>query len=145
MTTPRVDFYLLSRHTADGKLRAACRLCQKIYTLGHTALIQARDLAQAETLDDLMWTFDQSSFVPHALNDKATRPNTPIVIGYLQPRSNQENVLVSLLDEVPDYFDQYSRIAEFVDSTDEDKSKARDRFRVYRERGCALEIHDIQA
>ena len=144
MTTPRVDFYLLSRHTEDGKLRAACRLCHKIYTLGHTALIQAADLAQAETLDDLMWTFDQSSFIPHALNDKAIQPDTPIVIGYLQPTSNQENVLVSLLDEVPDYFDQYSRIAEFVDDTDEDKSKARDRFRVYRERGCTLETHDIQ-
>ena len=141
---PRVDFYLLVRHTADGKLRAACRLCQKIYTLGHTALIQARDLAQAETLDDLMWTFDQSSFIPHALNDKGTRADSPIVIGYLQPTSTQENVLVSLLDTVPDYFDQYSRIAEFVDDTAEDKTKARDRFRVYRERGCRLETHDIQ-
>lgn len=141
---PRIDFYLLSRHTADGKLRAACRLCQKIYTLGHTALIQAQDLAQAETLDELMWTFDQSSFVPHALNDEDTRPDAPIVIGYLQPTSNQENVLVSLLDTVPEYFDRYSRIAEFVDNTPEDKSKARDRFRVYREQGCTLETHNIQ-
>ncbi|MDJ0956765.1 MAG: DNA polymerase III subunit chi [Arenicellales bacterium] len=141
---PRVDFYLLNRHTPDGKLRAACRLCQKIYTLGHTALIQARDLAQAETLDDLMWTFDQSSFVPHALTDETTRPDAPIVIGYLEPTYNQENVLISLLDTVPDYFIQYSRIAEFVDDTVEDKSKARDRFRLYREHGCTLETHDIR-
>ena len=144
MPIPRVDFYLLTRHVADGKLRAACRLCQKIYTLGHTALIQARDLAQAETLDDLMWTFDQSSFIPHGLYDKDAQADLPIVIGYLPPESNHHNVLVSLLDMVPDYFDQYPRIAEFVDDTPEDKSHARDRFRLYRDQGCALETHDIQ-
>lgn len=141
---PRVDFYLLSRHITDGKLRAACRLCQKIYTLGHTALIQARDLEQAEAMDDLMWTFDQSSFIPHGLDVQDAQSDLPIVIGYLPPTSKHHNVLISLLDVVPDYFDQYPRIAEFVDDTAQDKSQARHRFRLYRDQGCALKTHDVQ-
>lgn len=140
---PRVDFYLLNRHTPDGKLHAACRLSQKIYTLGHTALIQIPDLEQASALDNLMWTFDQSSFVPHSIDVQEADHRVPILIGYQIPQTNNRNVLISLLDDVPDYYGQYSRIVEFVDNTVEDKSRARDRFRFYRDKGCNLETHDL--
>lgn len=141
---PRVDFYLLDRHAPDGKMRAACRLSQKIYALGHTALIQAPDLEQAKTLDDLMWTFDQSSFVPHSLNEPEGNHKAPILIGYQTPQINDRNVLISLLGAVPDYYEHYPRVVEFVDSTVEDKSRARDRFRFYRDQECAMETHNLQ-
>ena len=142
--TLRVDFYLLNRYSPDGRLRGACRLCQKIYTLGHTALVQVSDLEQAQALDDLMWTFDQSSFVPHGVDKENCDQNIPILIGYQTPQTNDRNVLISLLNAVPDYYNQYERIAEFVDNTADDKSSARDRFRFYRERGCDLQTHDLQ-
>lgn len=142
--TPRVDFYLLNRLIADGRLRGACRLSQKIYTLGHTALIQTTDLEQAKALDDMMWTFDQSSFVPHSIDDPETHDDVPILIGYQTPENNNRNVLISLLGEIPVYYDCYPRIVEFVDNSVEDKSRARDRFRYYRDQGCALETHDLQ-
>lgn len=134
---------MLDRHAPEGRLRGACRLSQKIYTLGHTALVQTEDLEQAKALDDLMWTFDQSSFIPHSL-DKVAENDVPILIGYETPQSNNRNVLISLLGEVPDYYDNYPRIVEFVDNTVDDKSKARDRFRFYRDQGCTLETHDLQ-
>lgn len=142
--SPRVDFYLLNRHTADSRLRGACRLSQKIYTLGHTVLIQANDLEQARALDDLMWTFDQSSFVPHSLDEQEVQHDMPILIGYQTPQVNNRSVLVSLLDDAPDYYHLYPRIVEFVDNTVDGKSKARERFRFYREQGCTLQTHDLQ-
>lgn len=140
---PRVDFYLLNRHLTDGQLLGACRLAQKIYTLGHTALVQTMDVEQARALDDLMWTFDQSSFVPHGLDEQEAQLDVPILIGYQTPQINNRNVLVSLLGDVPECYEHYPRIVEFVDHTTDDKSKARERFRFYREQGCTLQTHNL--
>jgi DNA polymerase-3 subunit chi len=142
--TPKIDFYLLDRHVADGRLRAACRLCKKIHALGHRIYVRTPDLEQAKALDDLMWTFDQSSFVPHGLYDpERSMVEVPVAIGQQPPSGGNYNVLVTLLDTVPDDYDEFPRVAELVDNTPEDKARARDRYRWYRTQGCDLQKHDI--
>lgn len=141
---PRVDFYLVQRQVPNGRLLAVCRLSHKVYRLGHTALIQMQDAAQAKALDDLMWTFDQGSFVPHDLAGNSAEPSSaPLSIGYETPVKHRHNVLISVLDEVPEYFSLYQRVAEIVDVPQQDRVRARERYRVYREYGCNLETHDI--
>jgi len=141
---PKVDFYLLDRHVTDGRLRAACRLCRKIHTLGHRIYVQTPDLEQARKLDELMWTFDQSSFVPHGLYDPGqVEMDTPIALGPHPPSGGDYEVLVTMLDTVPDQYDEFARVAELVDNTPEDKALARDRYRWYRDRGCELSKHDL--
>lgn len=141
---PQVDFYLLDRHIPDGRLRAACRLCKKIHALGHRIYVQTSDLEQAQTLDGLMWTFDQSSFVPHGLyRAERASDEIPVAIGQQPPPGNIYGVLVTLLDDVPQGYDDFPRVAELVDNTPEDKARARDRYRWYRDRGCDLYKHDI--
>lgn len=143
---PQVDFYLLDRHIPDGRLRAVCRLSQKIYSMGKTVFVRAADPDQARTLDDMMWTFDQSSFVPHGVNAESNSvTGLPVVIGHdTSPPNHDYNVLISLSDKVPEYFSRYHRVAEFVDNTEQDKAQARDRFRHYRDQGCTLQTHEIQ-
>ena len=140
----RVDFYLLNRHLPDGRLRVACRLAQKIYKLGHRAYILTRDDREARQLDDLLWTFDQGSFVPHHRDTPDHGgESSPIVIGHDTPGSSGGNVLISLTEDAPACFDHFERIADVVDDLDEDKAKARERFRFYRDRGYDLDTHDI--
>ena len=140
----QIDFYLLDQQVADGRLRVTCRLCKKIHALGHTIFVQIPDLEQARILDDLMWTFDQSAFIPHGLHDsRGSGTGFPVTIGQLPPPNSGFNVLISLLDEVPEHYDQYPRVVELVDNTPQDKARARDRFRVYRDKGCTLKTHQI--
>ena len=141
---PQIDFYLLDRHVPDGRLRATCRLCKKIHALGHTIFVQTPDLEQAKILDDLMWTFDQSAFIPHGLcNSQGEGAGFPVTIGQHPPLEGGINVLVSLMDSVPEHYDQYPRVVELVDNTPQDKAQARDRYRAYRDKGHTLETHDI--
>lgn len=141
---PQIDFYLLDQQVKDGRLRASCRLCKKIHTLGHTAFVQTPDLEQAKTLDDMLWTFDQSSFVPHGLYDPGRNKTAfPIVIGQQPPPNSGYNVLISLLDTVPEHYEEYPRVVEFVDCTPQDRAQARERYRLYRDRDCILETHEI--
>lgn len=140
----RVDFYLLNRHLSDGRLRVACRLAQKIYKLGHRAYILTRDEREARQLDDLLWTFDQGSFVPHhRASPEPGGEESPIAIGHEPPGSDGGNVLISLIEATPACFEDFERIADVVDDLDEEKAKARERFRFYRDLGCRLDTHDI--
>lgn len=128
----------------DGKLRAACRLTRKIVGQGYTAYIQTTDSGQSGRLDDLLWTFDQGSFVPHRL-DSGDEDPAPVTIGCRPPETNPPDVLISLGPDIPDHFHVYRRIAEVVDGTDDDKQLARQRYKAYKERGCELETHHISA
>ncbi|MGA8259513.1 MAG: DNA polymerase III subunit chi [Arenicellales bacterium] len=142
MTLERVDFYLLNECVPDGKLRAACRIARKALAQGYTTYVQTEDAAQAERLDNLMWTFDQGSFVPHRRSDDGGDP-APVLIGCAPPEGSPPHVLLSLGRELPPHFDIYQRIAEVVDNTGPDKELARRRYKAYQDRGCQLETHHI--
>ena len=141
MTLELVDFYVLNQSVPDGKLRAACRLARKAVAQGYTAYVRIADSQTAARLDDLMWTFDQGSFVPHA-RDGGGEP-APVVIGPNAPGETPPDLLISLADQVPEHLDAYRRIAEIVDHTDTERQLARERYKVYKDRGCQLETHHI--
>ena len=141
---PRVDFYVIARQVADGRLRAACRVCRKIHAVGERAYVQTTDSDQARLLDDLMWTYDQGSFVPHELHVPGRDSGyTPIAIGHCPPAGGGYTVLVSTLDTVPERYGEFARVVELVDNTPEDKNRARERYRWYQGQGCELHKHEI--
>lgn len=139
----RVDFYLLG-NSGDRRETFACRLVDKAYRLGHRVYVLAPDAASAQDLDELLWTFSQGSFVPHAIEPAANdNDNPPVLIGHAEPPPSFHDVLVSLADEVPSWFSRFERVAELVDGDESGKTRARERFRFYRERGYPLETHNL--
>jgi DNA polymerase-3 subunit chi len=140
----KVDFYLLTSGAADSRERTACRLAEKAYRLGHRVYLLAPDPAAALELDELLWTFSQGSFVPHAVYTNDTSSDVhPVLIGHAEPPMALNDVLVSLAEEVPPWFSRFARVAELVGAADEDKTRARERFRFYRERGYPLDTHNL--
>lgn len=142
MTTQRVDFYLLNQAVADGKLRFACRLSKKAVDQGMTAFIQTSDSEEATRLDDMLWTFDQGSFIPHRLAGDGNEP-APVVIGCGPPGGKNPDVLIAVGGDPLAHFRSYSRVAEVVDATETDKLAARKRYKAYRDYGCELDTHPI--
>ncbi|MEA2080825.1 MAG: DNA polymerase III subunit chi, partial [Pseudomonadota bacterium] len=63
----QVDFYLLQDDSAQNRISFACRLADKAYRLGNRVFIHTESAEQSRRLDDLLWTFQQNSFVPHAI------------------------------------------------------------------------------
>ena len=139
----RVDFYLLGKDS-DRREVFACRLAEKAYRLGHRVYLLAPDLPSATELDELLWTFSQGSFVPHALLDSgAAATEHPVLVGHAEPPDDFNDVLITLAVEVPSWFNRFERVAELVGTDDPEKARARDRFRCYRERGAAPETHSL--
>lgn len=143
-----VDFYLAALDAADFRQRTACRLADKAYRLGHSVYLAVPDEAAARTMDALLWTFSDESFVPHALVDtdgNCADTMTPVQIGYTMPPESLHDVLINLTEDIPGYFSRFERVAEIVGASAEQKHAGRERFRFYRDRGYALSTHELQA
>jgi len=143
----KVDFYLLGTGS-NSRALFACRLAEKVWRLGHRVYLLAGDPPAANELDELLWTFSQGSFVPHAQYKQEEDANHhadshPVLIGHAEPPAALNDVLISLSAEVPAWFGRFTRVVELVGASEDDKARARERFRFYRERGYPLETHNL--
>jgi DNA polymerase-3 subunit chi len=139
----RVDFYLLAEANERARQLAACKLAGKAFRLGHRVYLFTASDEQAQALNELLWTFSAGSFIPHGLQSEHMDPVPPVVVGPQPPPPEFADVLISLAPEVPDWFSRFQRVAEIVGGADEDKQRARTRFRFYRDRGYPLATHQL--
>jgi DNA polymerase-3 subunit chi len=104
----RVDFYLLGAD-GDSRERIACRLAEKAWRLGNRVYLLAPDKPAALELDELLWTFSQGSFVPHAVcTGDSDAEIHPVLIGHNEPPAVLQDVLISLAPEVPTWFSRFA-------------------------------------
>ncbi|HLQ24538.1 MAG TPA: DNA polymerase III subunit chi [Acidiferrobacterales bacterium] len=143
----RIDFYLLQNPEPDGKKQLICKLADKAYRLGHQVYILTTSEEEARQLDDLLWVFNPGSFVPHGLLGEPDKVRLtalpPILIGHQESPDTRYNVLISLWREVPGFFSRFERLVELVGHEEEEKQRARAKFRFYRDRGYPLETHNM--
>ncbi len=143
MGVPRIDFYVLPDQKENGRALLACRLADKAYGLGHTVYVFTASEARAAALDDLLWTFRQDSFVPHERYPLVGEEGSPVLVGTAAPATVEAQVLINLADALPEGFERYERVVELVDQHPEVLAQSRERFRQYREQGCAPETHKL--
>ncbi len=138
----RVDFYILGNSQSRAKTLFACRLTEKIYKSGYTLLLYTSSEKQSSDLDNLLWTFRQGSFVPHAIYTAGSSSSAPVLITNTMKDSNTPaQVLVNLGDDVPNCFSRFERVAEIVDENN--RAQARKHYRFYQERGYPLHTHNL--
>lgn len=145
----RIDFYILTGDAHASREQFACRLIEKVYLLGQGVYIHTENPQQSAMLDKLLWSYRQSSFVPHAVEGETPDPAVAVLIGHTadiqnhDPAQNRE-LLINLAPDIPLFFSSFQRVAEIVDSQEEHKNRGREHYRFYRDRGYTLENHNIR-
>lgn len=142
----RIDFYLQQTPATASLDTLVCRLVEKAFRQGHRTYVLTADAESAVRLDGLLWTFSGNSFVPHGVYNDANvseAESPPVMLGHREPPSTWHEVLVTLGPDVPGCFSRFERVAEMVGIEEQDKVRARERFRFYRDRGYTLETHEI--
>lgn len=139
----RVDFYVLESAADGGQDVAICRLTHKAFTQGHRVYVLTPDAEAARRLDALLWTFNQGSFIPHAIHPAPDDAPVPVLIGTDEPPAEHDDVLIQLADEPPVSFERFQRVLEVVGPHEDDRHRGRNRFRFYRERGCTPTTHTL--
>jgi DNA polymerase III subunit chi len=143
--TERVDFYVLKSAAAKQRWAFACRLTEKAYLRDLRIVIVNDTLADAQALDDLLWTFNERSFVPHkvCLDEHSADPATQVHITIEPTNAPAADLLVNLTARLPAHWERYPRIAEIIDADEERRRLGRERFKSYRDLKVTLETHQL--
>lgn len=148
----RIDFYIIEDGSAEATETFICRLTEKAWAQNNAVYIHTMDEPHSVKYDELLWTFNETSFVPHQLaateltEVELTKPTEKtIVIGHQSSAdvSNHHDVLINLNHEAPSFFSQFERVAEIIANDETSKIKGRERYQFYRDRGYALETHKM--
>ena len=140
---PRADFYLIAKpRFRDEPLRLVCELARKAHDANLWTLVLARDAAQAETLDDMLWDMGDDVFIPHQIagvdvdeDEAAVLIAPPEVDAPLRP------LVINLRDAAVE--GSFERVLEVVPADDSARGPLRERWKQYKARGLEVAKHDM--
>ena len=144
----RIDFYIIENGSEQAAETFICRLTEKAWSQNNTVYVYTMDEQHAAKYDELLWTFNENSFVPHQLlqNEMEQNKTNNVLIGHQSTKEipvTCHDVLINLNHETPSFFSQFERVAEIITTDEASRSKGRERYQFYRNRGYALETHKL--
>ena len=136
-----ISFYVGKNDTLRDRLILACRVIQKAYDKGYHVHIHTDAESTSRLLDDLLWTWQPNSFIPHALVDNAKEERVIIAHDY-EPNQNCD-YLINLSNAQPKFFSRFERMGEILDQTPDILTDGRKRYAYYRDRGYTLKYYQL--
>jgi DNA polymerase-3 subunit chi len=112
-------FYHLERRTLDDVLP---ELAEKTLARGWRAVIRADSAERAQAIDNLLWTWSEESFLPHAQLGEGDPDRQPVVITVEEGNANCAEVLFLVGGAMPISFEEeeanFARIVILFDGRD---------------------------
>ncbi len=145
----RIDFYIVDAAGEPALATLCCRVAGKAHRHGKRIYVHTGSASLAALVDERLWTWSQSSFLPHArvgtLRSARDIERHPVIIGTDEPPPAEADLLINLAETVPSFFSRFDRVADLVDADDARRAAGRERYRFYRDRGYELSNHQISA
>ena len=111
-----VAFYHLSRPFET----ALPRLLERVVEQGHRVAIRSNDPARLKALDELLWTYDEGSFLPHGRDGDDHAARQPILLTEGNTPANDATVMIVLEPPIPKF---EGRLLYFFSNSDIDNSR----------------------
>ena len=139
----RADFYLIAKpRFLTEPLKLVCELARKANDTSQYTLVLARDAAQAEELDDLLWAFDPDAYIPHQIaGSDADDEATPVLIVAPGTEAPPRPLVVNLRDQA--WTAPCERVLEVVPADPAARGPLRERWKQYQALGYDLNKHDM--
>jgi len=145
---PRIDFAFGVSH----RLRTTCEVVHKHYLAGRRLLIYSSLPATLSDIDQWLWRFEPTAFVPHLPDDDPLATQTPVLLCAADPQRHLDTAqdgrppwLVNLDPQCPPAFERFERILEIVSHHTADTQTARARWHQYVAAGFTPKGHDLSA
>jgi len=140
----RVDFYVLKGADVTARLRLACRIAEKAYLASQSVLIWHTEAAELATLDEMLWTFNDRSFVPHEMAEPGqTALEAPVLLASKTAAARPVDLIINLAPDPPPGVGATRRIIEIIDGDEVRRRLGRVRWAAYRALGLKLTSHDL--
>jgi DNA polymerase-3 subunit chi len=148
----RIDFH----SNVSDKLEYACRLTRKIWSAtpeGESVrnIVMVGEKADLQKLNELLWSFSKTDFLPHCFIDDEAAAETPIVLTDDFASSALNNIPhadvmihlgMRMPADVPALVARFPRIVEVVTVNEAERLAGRERYKAYRELGHELHNFD---
>jgi len=148
----RIDFH----SNVDDKLQYACRLTRKIWSETPSGqavrnIVMVGEKTELLKLDELLWAFSSTDFLPHCFIDDEAAAETPIVLtdDFSSIALNQiphADIMIHLGMRMPQDVDalltRFPRIVEVVTVNEAERLAGRERYKAYRDLGHELHNFD---
>jgi len=137
----RIEFYF---NVAD-KLAKATELCERAVAKGRQLTLFTQDDAMSSSLQQKLWQYSPTSFLPSAYPLDEISAHAPIVVDAVGTHLIQDDILINLKTEHPPFFSRFRYLVELVGNDEDDKVAARQRYKFYRDRGYQVKSTDAAA
>ncbi len=141
----QIDFYISPATSFSACLALVSKIVKKAYEQALTVYIYAQNQAQAQQIDDQLWSHDDISFMPHEILHPSQSTTTRIHIGYdtLAPLAETADILINLSTALPTWHTQFRRIIEIVYQDPQSKAISRQHYQFYKDQGYDLKSHTL--
>jgi DNA polymerase-3 subunit chi len=131
----QVSFY----SDAADPLHFACRLVRRALASGKPVGVCVPP-AQAARLDELLWSFEATEFIPHRRWDGAAPPSPgEVLLVDDAARLPHRGLLLNLGDAMPGAAFEFERVLEVIGREPGSVKAGRARYRVYQQSGARLD------
>ena len=139
----RAHFYLIDKpRFREQPLLLVCELAKRAYAAELPTLILARDQAQAEALDDLLWAFDPDDYLPHQIAGlDEDEDDAPVLIAAPNTDAALRPLLINLRDDAPQ--GRFDRVLEVVPADPTARGPLRERWKHYQALGFEVKKFDM--
>ena len=140
---PRADFYLIAKDRFRAEpLRLVCELARKAHDAGLFTLVLARDAAQAEQIDDLLWDMGDDVYIPHQLaGADIDEEEAAVLIASPDVDAPMRPLVINLRDAAVD--GAFDRVLEVVPADESARGPLRERWKQYQARGFEVNKYDM--
>ncbi len=138
----RISFYVGRSNALRARLLLACKVLEKAQVQALNTYIHLDSAETCRQLDELIWTYNDLSFIPHNLAPKREE-GVRVQLGYdYEPMENCD-FLINLSNKEPEFFGRFVRMAEILDQEPAILHAGRERYKLYRDRGYNLDYHQL--
>ncbi|WP_028101772.1 DNA polymerase III subunit chi [Pseudoduganella violaceinigra] len=131
----QIDFH---SGVAD-KVAYACRLLRKAYASTPRIVVMTEDAAQLAQLDQALWSFSATDFLPHVHANDPLAPDSAIILVDSDATELPEaGLLVNLSRRAPAQFEAFPRLIEVISSAEDDAAAGRLRYAAYKRQDFPL-------
>lgn len=123
---------------------ALCQLVEKALKQKLRIHILTENEADSVKLDRYLWQLPSIGFLPHCAADHPLATNTPILIDHRHALLPSGEVLFNWTANIPSTIKHYQRVIEIVDSNEENRLLARERFKLYQASSVEIQTIDMQ-
>lgn len=131
-----IRFYHIQKKSAEATV---FELAERALTRDHKILIRVRDEAEANRLNDFLWTYKPESFLPHGTGSDKFADQQPVLITATGENPNKADVVFLMPGCETSAIDNFTLVCDILDGRDEDQiAQGRARYRDWKNQGHNL-------